>query len=706
MNPWRDLSQAVTLSKVLTNKEPLMPWNRWIIYALPLALALLTLWSALQARASRALKGRAEIVVASSDALRPSLNPYLPTGEAGREMHALLHEPLLRMDAQGRITSGLVQSWSWSQTVSFWFAQEKFAQQAAEALRKADAVQGSRLRLGVVDALGNELRLIFAEPDPQAGSRVMETIASFGPLPVETVRVELQEPAESHHTFFMQSAVERDQVKDAWFDGANSYEVKVSGEALRLFEELSNYYQNRPALGAKVRLVGKQPYLARPILELQMREGAVFHDGTPVTSGDVARTLRLIAEQPWPVAGRDAFRRIHTMDSTQPSALRLGFRETYGPFPMALVDLPVLPAGWIRKHGREVEKEQPFEEDPPPGTGPYKLAGKGSGSIQLTRSQPAPEDSRSRLQFVFGRTPGNIRTGFAMNAVDVFWPVSPGAATLEGDSQLRILPTPPRNRLLVLWNCRRAPLDQKEVRQALGEIIDREALLKELLPGGGSIHEGMYRPDLWYSAERSVRPADPHHATQTLASLGWSLDLHNRLVKGGKAFRMELMTVAGNAERMALARRLAHAWGEYGIEVVITAVSWDEMLRERLPQHRFDAVLLGLDYEVTWDQTPFWHSSQAAHGLNYAGIADGPLDGLLEALCLETNLELVPSLAKRVEDRLLALHPFLPLFSGANVMAVRSSVVTGPGRSAELRELLDAPAGQGTGAGTGGAAER
>ncbi|QIF00158.1 ABC transporter substrate-binding protein [Roseimicrobium sp. ORNL1] len=671
-----------------------MPWNRWIIYALPLALALLTIWSAVQARASRAIKGTAEIVVASSESTRPSLNPYLATGEAGREMQALLHEPLLKMDAQGGIATGLIQSWSWSQTVSFWFAQEKFAQQAAEALRKADAVQGSRWRLGLVDAVGNELRLIFTEPEPSAGKRVMDSIASFGPLPVETVRVELQEPAEPHHTFFMQNAVERDQIKDVWFDGSNAYEVKVSGEALRLFEELSIYYQNRPALGAKVRLVNKQPFLAHPMLELQIREGATFHDGTPVTSADVARTLRLLAEQPWPVPGRDAFRRIHSMDASQPAALRLGFRETYGPFPVTLVDVPVFPADWIQKHARAFEEESPFEKDPPPATGLYKVASKADTGIQLTRQQAKPDEPRGRLQFVFGRSPGNIRTGFAMNAVDVFWPATASTATLARDPQLRIQTTAPRNRLMVLWNCRRAPLDQWEVRQALGSMIDRETLVKELLRGEGSLHEGMYRPDLWFSPRRPVIPADPLQARQTLEGLGWSPDLQGRLVKGGEVFRLELMTVSGNAERMALARRLAQTWSEHGIEVVITAVSWDEMLRDRLPQHRFDAVLLGLDYDITWDQSPFWHSSQGPHGLNYSGLADAPLDGLLDALRIETDLARVPALARQVEDRLLSLHPFLPLFSGTNVIAVRRNVVaTDAGKSAELRDLLNAPVG-------------
>lgn len=681
-----------------------MPWNRWIIYALPLALVLLTVWSAVQARASRALKGTAEIVVASSDSSQPSLNPYLPAGEAGRGMNALLHEPLLAIDSQGRITTGLVQSWSWSQTVSFWFAQEKFAQQAAESLRKMDPAQSSRWHLGLVDSVGNELRLIFSEPDPRAGARVTEAIAGFGPLPVETVRVDLHEPAEPHHAFFMQNAVERDQIKDVWFDGPNSYEVKVSGEALRLFEELSIYYQNRPALAARVRLVGKQPFLAHPMLELQLREGAVFHDGTPITSNDVARTLRLIAEQPWPVPGRDAFRRIHSMETSNPAALRLGFREMYGPLPVALVDLPVLPAEWIQRHARDFEEGRPFETDPPPGTGSYKLEEKKEDHLLLTRLQAKQDDRRSRVQFVFGRSPGNIRTGFAMNAVDVFWPASAGITSISQNPRLSTQVIPPRNRLLILWNCRRAPLDQLEVRQALGDMIDREVLLRELLRGEGTINEGVYRPDLWFFTPRPVAPADPLRARQALAELGWSLDQQDRLVKGADRFRIELMTVAGNGERMALARRMAQAWGAHGIETVITAVSWEEMLRHRLPEHRFDAVLLGLDYETTWDQSPFWHSSQAGHGLNYSGIADAPLDGMLDALRLETDLERIPALAKRAEDRLLSLHAFLPLFSGNNVMAFRRSMASGVEKTPGLRQLLNDAAGEAPR--VGGAAEK
>lgn len=669
-----------------------MPWTRWIIYGLPLALTLLTYWSAVQARAAREKKGATELVVASGDPRGPALNPYRIQSDAARELTSLMHEPLLRIDSGGHLSRGLAERWFWSQTISFWFAQEKFAQQAAAKLAKLDETQKTRVHLTLVDVRGNELRLFFSEPTPQTGAKIQEFLAEFGPLPVETVRVELEEPARGHHTFFMQNAVEREQIKDVWFDGANAYEVQVSGEALRLFEELSLYYQNRPELNARVRLVNKAPFLARSTMELQIREGAKFHDGKPVTSTDVARSLRLVADSSWPVPGRDALRRIHAMDVETPGSVRITFREPYGALPAALVDLPVLPAAWIERHGQDLDQDTTYILDPPPGTGLYKLAEFQEQRIVLKLAEGNAKALPQHVQILSGRTPGNIRAGFAMNAVDTFWPGPASVTSLRNDSRVTVHSSVPRNRLLVLWNCRRAPLNNLRVREALGLMLNREALLKELLHAEGRVDEGIFRPDLWFATERTPAPAGPAKARQTLYDLGWAKDAQEHLVKGGERFRIELLTVGGNAERLALAQRVADTWAEQGVDAVVTTVTWDDLLGSKLPRHEFDAVLLGLDYEVSWDQSPFWHSSQAARGLNYSGIADAPLDAMLDALRTETNLERIPVLARQVEERVMTLHPFLPLISGNHVLAVRrgSPVAVSPARgaAADIRRLL------------------
>jgi ABC-type transport system substrate-binding protein len=157
-------------------------------------------------------------------------------------------------------------------------------------------------------------------------------------------------------------------------------------------------------------------------------------------------------------------------------------------------------------------------------------------------------------------------------------------------------------------------------------------------------------------------------------------------VKDGKPLRFELLTVAGNLDRAGVAERLQKSWAALGIEVTVTAVAQDELVNLRLPEHRFDAALLGLDFETGWDQAPFWHSSQARGGMNFSGLADLTLDGLLEALRVEYDLEKVPNLAHDVEKRIVSFHPFLPLFSGGSPVALREEALSG---SAGIRDLLE-----------------
>jgi ABC-type transport system substrate-binding protein len=113
-----------------------------------------------------------------------------------------------------------------------------------------------------------------------------------------------------------------------------------------------------------------------------------------------------------------------------------------------------------------------------------------------------------------------------------------------------------------------------------------------------------------------------------------------------------------------------------GARVEVRALPWPELVGERLQRRDFQAVILGLDFESSWDQLPFWHSSQAAvGGLNFSGLSDPETDLLLQSLALEFDPEAVPDRAHRLESRLAALQPFLPLFTDEGLMAIRSAAI-------------------------------
>ncbi len=654
-----------------------MLWARWIIYGIPAALAALTAWSAHQAAANRAARGD-DIIIASAEGIAPTLNPFLPACEVDRRVAALVHEPLLRLGSDGRIAPALVEKWSWSQTSSVWFAGPTFAEDAAKNLARLDAPTRESLGLRSVELAGTEIRLQFAMPGARVPAKLMAAIAGFGPLPVEFVRVDLSEAARSYHDFFMKNALERDQVKRVWFDGANAYELAICGEAVKFIQELNLFYENRPALRPVVRSLGTAPMLHRPVLELTLRNDAKFTDGRELTVDDVGASLSFVIDQPWPVPGRDALRLIAGWEKADARTLRVPFKEINGPSITAFIDLPVLPADWLARHAESFARgdARPFLDFPPPGTGAARIESAGSRAVVVNAGR--------RVKFLLDQPSNAIRMGFAMRTIDGFWPQWRAVAALAAERDVIVRSTPPRSRLLVLWNCRKPPLDDAGVRAALGLAVDRAALNRELMLGQGAIHEGIFRPGLWFAQEIAPTPFDAGKARRALRELGWSPD-GDTLVKNGKPLRFELLTVAESPERAGIAEKLRKNWVDVGIEVTVTPVAQVELVNLRLPEHRFDAVLLGLDFETSWDQAPFWHSSQARAGLNFSGLADPTLDGLLEALRVEYDPDKVPGLARDAENRIVSFHPFLPLFSGGSPVALRKNAMSG---SADVQALL------------------
>ena len=381
--------------------------------------------------------------------------------------------------------------------------------------------------------------------------------------------------------------------------------------------------------------------------------------------------MSYVLSQPFPVPGRDALRLISTLEAKDPHTLRAVFKEIYGPGLTAFLDLPILPASWLAKYEGDPAHRSTAEfiAHPPPG------AGEGTIEEASPRAVYVSTAAGRRVEFLLDQPPNAIRMGFAMRAVYGFWPQWSAVPALAADRDVTIHSTPARSRLLVMWNCRKPPLHDPRVREALGLAVDRAALVRDLLHEEGIIHEGVFDPGVWFAQKTTPPPFHPAAATKLLDELGWKRDARGILMKDGNAFRIELL--ANHGERLQIARRLKDYWSAIGIEVTITAIAPDELVNLRLPEHRFDAALVGLDFERSWDQSLFWHSSQSRGGLNFSGLSDPTLDGLLEAARLEFDLDKVPLVAREVENRILSFHPFLPLFAGGTAMAVRRDAVPG-----------------------------
>ncbi len=671
-------------------------WLRTLIFGVPLAAGLAGWWAAQGARASRA--NRTDDVVAMLPGAVPVLNPFLPADEISRQICDLIYDPLLRIGPDGHLRPGIAEHWDWDLQLSCWFTTEEKATAAAEKLKAIDADLWLTWKLDEVVAHGNEVVLRFSDPDGENAEAALAHLADQQPDPASVVRIEGSDQARQYYDHFIENAVGKGDIRRVWFDGDRACELVVSGEVNAVVAELENYYSAQQGLNAKIRVVGKMSALREPMLNLHLRQGMHWDDGSAVTAADVKATANYVLGQPWPVPNRDAFSQIQSIEVLADDRLRIAYRRRLGAALLAWVNLPILPEPWTKGHPADAAGTV-FANSMPPGCGDFKVVEKDERALVMAPSRANSPSRFLQIQFRRGDSPFNTQVGFATGTLDLFWPGNEAARDLLRREGLVVRGAPPASRMMVLCNIRRGPLADVRVREALELATDRTELIRELLAGRGRAVDGVFPPGFWFSPKQSPRPgADIAAATEKLKEAGWLKDVHGVAKKPGAELTIELLTTAGNAPREKLAAALAAQWSKIGVLVKVVPVSWDEFIGVRLGQRDFDAAILGLDYDASWDQLLLWHSSQASPGgLNFSGVQDRQLDLLLESLAREFDVDKVAAHVAEVDARLLDLRPVIPLIADLQQTAVRTSLL--PKRSAAdpslpwtLRDLLIKPA--------------
>lgn len=672
---------------------------RLALFSLPLLVLGLAWWAAERANSVRT-QHEQELVAALPFAL-PALDPLWPRSEIEQELVDLLYEPLLRIGHDGAIEAVLASHWDWSQQITFWFATPAIADQAAEHLRALDADRWIELGLDEVTSDQAELRLRFASPSGSGPDQAVAEVAPFEPLPIQFVRVRVPQQVRSYHRHYRENAVEAAQLRREWFDGDQVAEFVICGSPGDAVKELTLYYEARPDLKAEVSVLATVGALREPILDFRLREDRQWPDQTPVTAQDVIATTQHLLEQNLKGANRDSLRLVQSLTAEGPYKLRVTYRKFNGAALCAWLHLPIFPATWVEAlaaRGTSAPAEGVAANsatDLPPGSGPFRPTLR-RGHSWLLDAAPGASTRRGRLRLQVSDAPLVTQVGFATGSIDLFWPPPERVTSLRDDPSLLLTTTPPRSRLMVIWNTRTGSLEDRRVREALALGTDRQALMDELVSGAGSLHSGLFQPGLWFSQVAGEEPVpDRTRAVALLNEAGWLLDVVTGMrKKPGQPLQIELLTTSGNLQRERLAQLLAAQWKELGIETVIVPLRWEDLVEGRLARRKFDAAILGLDFETSWDQFPFWHSSQAGvGGLNFSGIANREVDGLLEQLTVEFDPAAVPPLTRRLDALLQNQHPYLSLFTDQQPSALRRAVLppgvdAAGGEPITLRRLL------------------
>lgn len=371
-------------------------------------------------------------------------------------------------------------------------------------------------------------------------------------------------------------------------------------------------------------------------IEIWLRE-ARFHDGRPLTAYDVRATLDMLRA----TAGSAPRTQALVADIVRvavegPAKLRIDFRHSpqlaqNGPLHIlsALSEIDILPAAHF-PGGRLIH--QPFNRRPV-CTGPYRFAEWRRGSQIILRRHgsywgppPAYDELRFRIAIDSAQGLSLLRQG----DVDLLGRVPPRylAEQVEPAVQrgrFHRLDIDANQVVVLLPNARTQPLAMPPVRQALGQIIDRERerWLREVRKGLGvaqrlPLLEPTHGPGSFDSASRSPAAPPPPGSSSVgrfLSTIGQAVSIGSpeslldsagllpppgspsapnsarvRLYQG-RPVRLRLLLPSGSSELAEIARRLSDATGKVGLKLEIETTTMPDFLL-RLRRGAFELVLL------------------------------------------------------------------------------------------------------------------
>lgn len=254
-------------------------------------------------------------------------------------------------------------------------------------------------------------------------------------------------------------------------------------------------------------------------LELTIREGITFHDGSALTAEDVAYSVNRITDPEFASPQLGQFNKIADARVEGEDKVVL---VTDGPYPALLaqlVKLSVVPKAIVEEVGKDA-----FNADPV-GSGPYKFAEQQRGvSVTLERNEDYWGEKGAFETAVFRAVPdaatrvANLKAGTADLVVSLD---SDLGMQLENDPGTQLLTAPTERVGFMGINTTRAPLDDPELRRAMALAIDREGIVAGILGGGEQVVSQMATPaHFGYDEAIEPIPYDPEKAREIVAEAG------------------------------------------------------------------------------------------------------------------------------------------------------------------------------------------
>jgi peptide/nickel transport system substrate-binding protein len=412
------------------------------------------------------------------------------------------------------------------------------------------------------------------------------------------------------------------------------------------------------------------------IYNFEIRQNAVWHDGTPVTSDDVIFTVEMMksAGSLYPQDVKDLWGRIQ-VEKLNDKNLKFTLPEPFVPF------LDYLTFGIVPKHILDsITPDQMESADfnlSPVGTGPYKFDrllvenGKIVGVV-LTVFEKFYRTPAYIEQVVFRYYPTSAEALDAYEQGDVF-AVSRVATDILGkaleEPNLNFYTSRMPQIGFVLFNLNSpetAFLQDSKVRQALMLGVNRQYLINTFLQGQAILADGPILPNSWAHYDGVGKfDYDPDAAINLLKSEGYVIPAEGGDVRAKEGVSLTFTMLHPDDElHTQIAQKIQADWAQIGVRVNLQPQPYDQLVLDTLASRAFQSALVDLNLSRTPDPDPypFWHQAEATGGQNYTQWDNRAASEYLEQARVTADYTLRAKLYRNFQILFAKELPALPLY--------------------------------------------
>lgn len=414
-------------------------------------------------------------------------------------------------------------------------------------------------------------------------------------------------------------------------------------------------------------------------ITFHIRRGVRWHDGAPLTSGDVLYTYRVTIDPKTPTAYAEDFKQVKSITAPDSHTVRVTYDSPFAPA-LASWGVSILPAHLLE--GTDITRS-PLARNPV-GTGPYRFKEWISGQKIVLEVNSDYFEGRPYIdKYIYRIIPDSSTMYMELKAgaIDLMTLTPVQYARQTGSesftSRFNKYRYPSSSYLYMGYNLRHPLFGDKRIRQAMTAAINKDELVQGVLFGMGQRAHGPIVPGRW-AYNPAVRDIgyDPKRAAELLAEAGWKeKNSDGILVRNGKPFKFTILTNQGNQQRLMTAQIIQQRLRQVGIDVKIRIVEWAAFLKEFVNKGNFEVVLLAWSISQDPDMYDIWHSSKTNVGeLNFVGYKNPEVDRLLIEGRSTFDIEKRKRAYFRIQDILADEQPYTFLYVPDSLPVVSSRV--------------------------------